>query len=175
VRGPVGEKYICLVASGVMAALRELALATVGSLGGEACETARPIWLIPGDGESSAIRSAAAVATREPSARKPATHLPSAVRSLLRGVPSRYIHAATSGPARIGGVNFDSPAVELLVIRGIDSVLGLVLRAVGDEPEPTRAARFAVAHHDTVEHGSVVTKRLAEHVVVGVPRQVACA
>lgn len=75
--------------------------------------------------------------------------------------------------ARVGHVDADATAVELLLVEAGNGSVSLLLRAVGDEAEAARAAGLAVLHDDVVSELSVRREGAGKPVIVRVPRQVA--
>ena len=59
----------------------------------------------------------------------------------------QLLTATTSG-TRVGEVDLDAAAVELLLVEAADGRLGLTRRGEGDEAEATGAASLTVTHHD---------------------------
>lgn len=60
----------------------------------------------------------------------------------------------------ISHIDLDASAIELSLIETINGVGGLLLGAVGDETETSRATSISVAHHDGVEHSAEIGKSL---------------
>jgi hypothetical protein len=55
--------------------------------------------------------------------------------------------SATRGP-RVGKVDLDTTAVEVLLVEGLDGGVSLLSTAEGHEAEAARATGLAVAHDD---------------------------
>ena len=72
----------------------------------------------------------------------------------------------------VGHVDTDASAVKLLLVKGSDGGVSLLLRGVGDETETTRATSLAVLHDNVVSELTVGRESLSEAVISGVPREV---
>lgn len=73
----------------------------------------------------------------------------------------------------IGKVDFDAPAIKLLLVEVLDGSLGFGLRAEGHESEATGAAGVAVPHDDRVKDLAEFRESITEGIIGRVPAQIA--
>jgi len=81
---------------------------------------------------------------------------------------------ASSGRLSIGKVDFDTSAIQLLLVHVRDGGLCFRLGAVGNEAKSTGSAGFTIAHHDAIKDLAEVTERFSEKVIIRIPTEIAC-
>jgi len=104
---------------------------------------------------ASTIATLATVAT-------PATAVTATATATAVATPAAGTAAAAGTSPGVGEVDLDAATIELLVIKLIDGLAGMIFSGIRYEAKATRAACFAIAHHDRVEDLTVTTEEITK-------------